>query len=266
MPTTFSQARSRSAGPAKPRSSATVSTLDCTANPHGAWSLAMSIPICSPACHNPLPAWRGRWLQRNPAANSSAFSVRASTANTSRQPADHRPPVYSSTAEAPQRTGSGIPNVWRAAACPSNCNVVTKPGRQRALSLRSCIRRVYTCGELQGNPSSSMVNKYFCARARPASPCAHLGIHARMESKCGTSRLIHAWLALKTNQYFHRGRERCRRRPQAARGYRSFHFACRVTQVGPLNSDAASMPFPRHHRMAALAASKMFAQLGPAPT
>jgi hypothetical protein len=89
--------------------------------------------------HNPVSASRGRLVQRNPAPNSSMISVRASAANTSMQPADHRSPVYSLTAAAPHRIGSGGPNGWRAAACASNSNAATKFRRQGALSIGHCI-------------------------------------------------------------------------------------------------------------------------------
>ena len=114
--------------------------------------IVTSIPICSSGCHNPLSASFGRPVQRKPAANSSVISVRGAAVNTSMQPAYHRSPVYSLTAAAPHKTGSGWPYGWRVPARASNCKVATKFRCQGALSIGYCIWRVYTCSESRVNP------------------------------------------------------------------------------------------------------------------
>ena len=177
----------------------------------------MTYPDLRSGCHNPLSAIRGR-LSTEPGSEQFNINFRGSPANTSMLPADHRSPVYSLTAAAPHRTGSGGPNGWRAAACASNCKVATKFCRQGALSIGCCIWSLYTCSESPVNPlifegQEKSSRAVFCQDIA-AAVCRTLRSHAKSQGSAHLAQ--HDWL-LSSNTFLRtqsvlRGRKRCRRR------------------------------------------------------
>ena len=132
------------------------------------------------------------------------------------QPADHRSPVYSLTAAAPHRTGSGGPNGWRVAARASNCNAATKFRRQGALSIGYCIWRSLhmqriACKSLifEGQEKSSRavscqdIAVAICRLSKPRKD--------RNPRSAPRNSFMLRTPSLRT-QYVLRGRKRCRRR------------------------------------------------------